>query len=381
MQAQTLAALALLALPSAAQVLDGPGRTPRPDFRRARQEVRALLEPHGAGNFSPQFVEALTTFAEAEELWRRSDFATAKARLDDLWLRYPPGDPSWSSLPFRPFGLNLGWPTAYYGLRMLSDMTDWRVGGGTPDLPTSRTVRMTVLVAGQSSGIEPRTVAEIQSGTGVPVLHEVDGRLTDRVIRESLLLFQDYIGAMTQGGLRVEADILRLPATNLDVHAHVLGTGGYYAGLVDASTVFASVPDTVRDETDWWWLLYPSHVPEQHAPFASSEFITGGMGAGPGGSPMFLIDDRWLVRKPPHLGSGPYSALERRVYLPQWLQHEFFHHLYRTWPEFGLEDAGHQWFDLSTWPADFVGRYEADYYHESLVRRLQGATPGLQAVA
>jgi hypothetical protein len=117
-------------------------------------------------------------------------------------------------------------------------------------------------------------------------------------------------------------------------------------------------------------------VPEQYPDFENSEFITGGMGIGPhSASPLFIIDDRWIVRKPPHLGEGEYTPLERSVYLPQWLQHEFFHHLYRTWPEFGLEDESHQWFNPANWPKDFEGIYEPDYYHESLYKRLHFADP------
>jgi hypothetical protein len=57
------------------------------------------------------------------------------------------------------------------------------------------------------------------------------------------------------------------------------------------------------------------------------------MGTGAEGfSPFFIIDDRWIVRKPPHIGTGEYSDVERSVYLPQWFQHEFFHHLFRTYP-------------------------------------------------
>ncbi|MFG0319244.1 MAG: hypothetical protein ACF8XB_18380, partial [Planctomycetota bacterium JB042] len=140
--------------------------------------------------------------------------------------------------------------------------------------------------------------------------------------------------------------------------------------------IWSAVPDDVRRETDWWWVLYPSHVPERHAPFATTEFVTGGMGVGPdGASPCFIVDDRWLVRKPPHLGRGAYSTIERRAYLPQWLQHEWFHHLFRTFPEFGLEADDHQWFDRLRWPDDFEGRIEPDYYHEALHRRLKGAVP------
>jgi hypothetical protein len=53
------------------------------------------------------------------------------------------------------------------------------------------------------------------------------------------------------------------------------------------------------------------------------------------------------------------------------------HHLFRTWPEFGLEATGHQWFDRRTWPDDFEGVFEPDYYAEAITRRLRSATPSL----
>ncbi len=83
------------------------------------------------------------------------------------------------------------------------------------------------------------------------------------------------------------------------------------------------------------------------------------------------------MRKPAHLGTGPYSEIERRLYLPQWFQHEFMHHLYRSWPEFELEKTSHSWFNRFTWPEDFVGQFEPDYYSESLNKRLLTATPSL----
>ncbi len=57
-----------------------------------------------------------------------------------------------------------------------------------------------------------------------------------------------------------------------------------------------------------------------------------------------------------------------------WFQHEFMHHLYRVWYEFGLEETGHQWFTRSTWPADFIGAWEPDYYAESITKRLLDAS-------
>jgi len=338
-----------------------------------------FLSQYGLDNFSPHYIAALQTLVQAQQLYREQDYVGAKLALDALWAQHPVADPSWAALPTQPFGINLGSPPCYYGLRMLTDMATWRVANPTLP-PPPRTVRLTVIVVGQSNGIEPQNLTDLHQGTGIPVVHSLDARVPEdnyRVVRQSLWLFREYIVAATQGQLDVELKILPLPAVDLPVYASGAPGAVSYASLVDATQVFPLVPAADLAATDWWWVVYPSHVPEQHPDFEDAEFITGGMGAGPSSSPLFIIDDRWLVRKPPHLGQGQYSPVERKTYLPQWLQHEFFHHLFRTYPEFGLEATPHQWFDLSTWPPDFIGLYEPDYFHEALIKRLQQATPPL----
>jgi len=341
-----------------------------------------FLSPYGLENFSKHQVDALSAFLHAEKRTLSGQYGWAKAWLDDLWSEHPPGGNDWGALPTQPFGLNIGSPTGYYGLRMLSDMVEWRLTSGVEGDTAPRSVRFTVLLVGASSGIEPRNNLELFLGTGVPVTHYLEPEIEADdhfVVHQSLRLFRDYVFAITEGQLSVETNILALPEVTLPVEA-VLGANGFKsAAPVNANQVFDHVSEEDQAATDWWWLLYPSHVPEQYPDFATTEFITGGIGTGPDSlSPFFIIDDRWLLRKPPHLGSGPYSKVERRAYLPQWLQHEFFHHLFRTYPEFELEASSHQWFDPSTWPADFVGKYEADYYHEALVKRLQSAEPPLR---
>jgi hypothetical protein len=338
-----------------------------------------FLRQYGLENFSPHYISALQTLVQAQQLYNTQDFVGAKGALDALWAQYPVGDASWAALPSQPFGINLGTPPCYYGLRMLTDMATWQVDNpGHPSPP--RTVRLTVVLVGQTNGIEPQDQTDLFQGTGVPVVHGLDPRLLandHRVLRESLWLFREYVVAMTQGQLDLEVQILSLPALDLPVYASGSPGGFTYAGLVDAAQVFPFVPDADLTATDWWWVVYPSHVPEQHPDFETAEFVTGGMGVGPSFSPMFIVDDRWLVRKPPHIGKGEYSRVERKTYLPQWLQHEFFHHLFRTYPEFGLEATSHQWFNPGSWPPDFVGLFEPDYFHEALVKRLQSATPPL----
>lgn len=332
-----------------------------------------FLAPYGLENFSDHYIEALDTLLLASAHADAGEWAQADALLAAFWARYPVGDFAWSQLPTRPFGIFLGTPPCYYALRMLTDLTDHHLAN--PDSPEPpRTAMLTVVVVGRSSGIQPRNWQELNAGTGVFVTNAVETELfadDNRAIDESLGLFGDYVEVVSKGRLGMDVRVVSLPEVELPAHAYA--TPNRYAGLINPSDVFAHIPTEIAESTDWWWLLYPSHVPEQYPDFANTEFITGGMGQAPNGGPFFIIDDRWLTRKPPHLGSGDYTPIERSVYLPQWLQHEFFHHLYQRWPEFGLENQPHQWFDRSTWPGDFVGRYEPDYYHESLFKRIHGA--------
>jgi len=341
-------------------------------------EARAFLKPYGLQNFSSFYRRALGTWLNSNDSHAAGDESGAQQILDALWQGHPTGGLDWGTLPRKPFGINIGSPPCYYGLRMLSDVVDWRVQSGVQGNQAPRTVRMSVLLVGQSNGIEPRNLTELNQGTGVPATHTMHPLLSANdhaIVRGSLALFEEYVFSMTDGQLGLDIQIIPLPNLDLPVHAFA-NQGSYFATVENPADVWASLSEQQLQETDWWWLIYPSHVPEQYPDFTNAEFITGGMGTGyANGSPLFLVDDRWLVRKPPHIGTGPYTGLERRAYLPQWLQHEFFHHLFRTYPEFGLEDTSHQWFNLANWPADFEGRYEADYFHEAVYRRLQTATP------
>ena len=344
-------------------------------------EAIDFLNPYGIENFSEHYIDALSTLLLAERHYKDGKYQAAHDALENLWSRYPVGDIRWAQLPTAPFGINIGSPPNYYALRMLSDTVDWRLKNPGVGAAT-RTARMTVVLVGNSNGIEPRNIQELQQGTGVHAEHTLDPLLLrhdSAVIHDSLRLFGEYIVAMTDGDLDVDVQVLHLPELDVSVGAS-MNAGRNFATISDVSQVWESLDSQVMADTDWWWLLYPSHVPEQYSDFEHAEFITGGMGVGPDSiSPLFIIDDRWLVRKPPHIGDGRYSKVEREAYLPQWLQHEFFHHLFRTYREFELEEVPHQWFNRSTWPADFVGRYEPDYFHEALYKRLQGADTALVA--
>lgn len=282
----------------------------------------------------------------------------------------------------RATGINIGVPACYYALRMLNTCLDWRQRKHDTAEPVA-SATLTIVLVGKAKGTQPRTSEELEAGRGNEVQRAIDPQLRQNdyaTIRQSLWLFSEYVEAATQGGLGLRLNFVDLPALELPIR--VSHKGFRFAGLADQAwtDLWNTIPAKDRAITDWWWVIYPSAVPEQHPDFATTEFITGGMGTGPDDmSPCFIIDDRWLTRKPPHLGKGPYSDIERRAYLPQWLQHEFFHHLYRIYPEHKLEVKGHDWFDRKAWPADFEVELEPDYYAESLGRRFLGSQPPLAA--
>ncbi len=338
------------------------------------EELLALWRPQGLEAFPPLYKEAVTTFLAAEEAIAAGDLAAADGILAALWKKTSPGTARWMTADQRKGGLHFGRPPAYNGLRMLTDVVKHRLVA-QQDKSADKfkaEVRLTVVLIGKSHGVQPRTSAELKEGVGVEVQHAIAPELLaddHRIIHQSLRVFGWYVEAATQGKLSLNVDVVTLDDLDVPVQCTARHAGPAGGAL---KQVWDALPGRVHAQTDWWWVMHPGHVPEQHEDFKTVEFITGGMGVGPdGGSPMFLCDDRWLVRKPPHLGQGVYSDFERRCYLPQWLQHEFFHHLFRTWPKFELEKTGHQWFDRSTWPEDFEGRIEPDYYHEALHKRLQ----------
>lgn len=354
-----------------------------------------LLAPwNGADHFPPAYRQSLDAFFAAEDAYRASDYTKASTILDALWAKHPAGSREWMLLGnfaqsvARSIRVNFGNPECYYALRMLTECVDWRLRARSVPGRNVHPIQLTVILIGKSVGIQPASLEQIKTHAGREVTHSLEPAVAsgDEIIHESLFLFTEYIRAITEGGLEVKVKVARFP--DLDVPVQVVENTLRVAGA-DRTTLSANLapgamekiwnaaPET-RSVTDWWWILYPSHVPEQYPEFARTEFITGGMAVGPDGrSPAFVIDDRWLLRSPPHLGGAPLTAEQRRAFLPQWFQHEFFHHLYRAYPRLELEKSGHQWFDRKTWPADFQGWIEPDYYAESLHKRLQTAQPPL----
>jgi hypothetical protein len=346
----------------------------------SQQNAPTLFDSYPDLEFPELTRASLQILLAVEDAYWQGDYLGAYELCHQFWQKYPASSPPWNSTASPTAEIFLGTPSCYSALRMWSEITDWKVRSLSKERVTSQVLQWTIVVVGLGEGPEPKRMIDLERGKGELVERKLDRRVLankQQILHQSTQLFREYAKAISGGRIEVKLEIISRPSLRVDLQ---VGNQPRTAGLADGALglVWKSLSDKVLQKTDWWWVIYPSHVPEQYDDFKNAEFITGGMASGPdGASPCFIIDDRWLLRKPPHLGSGPWHEEERRAYLPQWLQHEFFHYLFRIYPQFELEKRGHQWFDLATWPDDFKGHFEADYYHEAIKKRLADATPPL----
>lgn len=338
--------------------------------------AETILKPLGISQFSPLYQQAIDTYFTAEAAYRQQDYVTANKILSALWSAVPPGDPAWKTLQGESVALqsvaNFGTPPAYAALRMLTDCVEWRITQKQPVAPPA-TVQLTVVLVGNAISLEPDTQADMDSGKGRRVTHTLNPALNgtdgEQIINESYWLFDEYILAMTKGQIQVKRVFVYLPELTVPLGLH---RGGVELSRAASGQIWEAVPAPIARTTDWWHLVYPSAVPKGAA-FVGEHFVTGGMRAGPAKSksPCFVSEDMKFLRTANQNGRRILLDTERRVALSQWLQHEFFHYLFAAYPQLQLEVTPHQWHARKSWPDDFVGNVEADYYEEALHKRLQ----------
>jgi hypothetical protein len=353
----------------------GPWLVAEPSY--TPDSAAELLEWGAAyeGQIGPQKMDAVVAYLQAEDAIHEGDRAGAAQILDKLWEQYPIGDDSWWGTEWSAAGEHVGYPAAYYGLRMLTETA------AVAPAPSGEPIRMGVVLVDCSEGVIPTTQEELSSGTGPETRRELDADLLENAspwVAQATEPFSWYVQAITDGQLELQVSVFHLQERCATVQV-TESEGRYFAGPSNVEQLLADLPEEIRDQTHWWWVVHPSAVPDQVPGAQELEFVTGGMGRHKSGAPLFLSDDLWLKQKPFHMGEGDWYTLERRIYFNQWLQHEFAHHLFLVYPEFELEVESHQWFDRSTWPSDFEGQFEADYYAEAVEKRLQGASPSLNA--
>ena len=356
-----------------AQTAPGNARADSSDHATATAEAEAFFRDNGVEKVSPITRQALTTFIEVRKLYLAKEYRKGLTILDALWAEHPIGSTDWHQANMVLPSINLGGPHCYTGLLMLTDAFKWRLDPSSSGVHAHKLV-LGVAIFGHSRGPYPRTKLELASGTAPIVTHDLRPEITandHQLVRDSLWLFGEYIEALTRGRLQLDPEMIDLP--DVTVPVQMVNSGTPLAA--PAWSVWPGIWPTILTHTakqpEWWWTIYPSNVPDEYPDFVRSEFITGGNGFAPDGKQLRLeIDDKWLVRRPPHMGKGAMTPIEIQTYMPMWLQHEFFHHVFGRYPELGLERTGHQWHQKANWPADFVGIFEPDYFYEAAHKRL-----------
>lgn len=304
----------------------------------------------------------------AEDDLRTNNTAGANARVGNVFAQQPRSDLSWQlAANGGTGGSNTGHPVGYYGLRMVETIHKFQ----NQIEPSSKKLVMTGVIAKCTNARVPQPAGMDPTNERVD-LHP--GVLENKARRLFLAtgLFRQWVHTITRGRTLE----LRIYVLEQCANTDFTDNGSTIVSYPNTQQMVDAVPTDISNSTDIWWVISPSGVRKTETELGRHS-ITGGMGLSSDGRPLVISDDLWFIRKPDHMGRGAWTEVELRTYHPQWFQHEFMHHLFRTWPQFGLEVTSHQWFDRNTWPDDFEGRFEPDYYSEAIAKRLFTATPTL----
>ena len=315
-------------------------------------------------SFDQDWVEVLTKLLDAEDKVVAEDYKGARVIVDEVIKKYPlmgqPGDNVWYDnyikLALRNPRPHFGEPGLYAHLRMLDEITKI---GVSKNLLGKTPLRMAVVMPA-CTDIVPEKGPTL---TNERLSAEIE-KNDFAVVRQSLRLFQSYLLAISGGELRLELKFYKIEkCLQIKPPRYLMGS---------FSTPLDQLPQGEAEKADMFWLIFP-HNRDKGAEIT----FNGGMSSH-SGRPLFIGDDYSVTNKiAPQQGSGSRTEVERRMYLPEWVQHEFFHHLMASWPEFKLPNTDVEWADTSTWPSDFIGKVEEDFYSEALNKRLDKASPSI----
>ncbi|MEI6713213.1 MAG: hypothetical protein WCO60_05640 [Verrucomicrobiota bacterium] len=326
----------------------------------------------------PLTTEAIEIFAIARALYRDGYFSECKKRITDFWGKYPRHAPMWGQQA-ETVGYKLGYPCVYPALVLLEHAVDWRLKEKTLPKPIEAVDwNITVLLVGKSSGFMPSNDEEAKAGTGKRVSTTIDPDLLandSAYIHELTWLTREYYRAVTEGTISLRLSVLHLKDLEFEVHHQTAPP----QQSKDLGKLSSAIPLEIPRQTDWYWLMYPEIDPPKDATNCYSLAMYGRIGGAAGGMtsmpgtnrPMFISPDHSLIRRTPHKDHPATTLFSQQIYIPYWLQHEFFHDHFGRNTHLELEVTSHQWFKRETWPADFVGRFEPDYYDEAMFKRLQ----------
>jgi hypothetical protein len=329
------------------------------------------VEYGGKNSFDNRHVKAIEGMLTAEDKIELGDLTSASEYVESVFTDLPRSDIRWwINSDGGTGGSNTGHPVGYCGLRMIEQIVDIEKERKLSGQKIKQgSINITCVVATCATVRRPRVKDLLPETVQVqlePKILENNARL----LFIATQLFRRWLKAIT--GIEV---LLRVVVMEGCSNVDFTDNGSSIFSYPNSHEMINTVSSEIVNNTDIWWVVTPSGTVGEEKE-VGRHFVTGGMSMY-NGLPLFLSDDLWFVRKFNHMGNGRWTEAEVRTYHPQWFQHEFMHAVYRSWPEFELEKTSHQWYDRTTWPKDFQGRFESDYYTESINRRLLTAIPSL----
>ena len=344
----------------------------------------------GRDAFSPDYVTALTTAIQAEDLFYAGLHQETADLIAATWESFPVGTEAWGPIMGEAGKHGEKDSDPYPLLRMVEDMNLFRLVGEIPD-QAKYNATITVVMA-KADTVLPTSWDDFDLSTGLlkpghgvrKIVGFNDHMLADhhKVIFDALRTWIAYIEdavaeAQIDFTLRViEADDPVICPFRLTEEGQI-GKFSISCGY-PFGNVMNNLPDDVLETTKWYFMAYP-YIPKELTNFTDFQGLHdfeninaawGGTGGCCGGKVMWfgnemgwtgentdnLLGSFRLNTVPfPQLPIRYFTEVETRLWWASLQQHELYHFLFSLYPEFHLEDEGHQWFDRNKWPADFVG--------------------------
>jgi hypothetical protein len=138
----------------------------------------------------------------------------------------------------------------------------------------------------------------------------------------------NYIQAISAGVLNVKLNFIYLDSVDV-LCENRFQNDMYFCDMKfneeGVGKIKNSVPKELVNKTNLWFYIYPDHRNWDDPKLNTIPFImTGGCMCSE--KPALVADDRWFFKD---FGSGSpcFSFEERKIYLTQWLKHEYYHSL------------------------------------------------------
>eukprot|EP00698_Gefionella_okellyi_P020122 TRINITY_DN6282_c1_g1_i1.p1 TRINITY_DN6282_c1_g1~~TRINITY_DN6282_c1_g1_i1.p1 ORF type:complete len:602 (+),score=108.46 TRINITY_DN6282_c1_g1_i1:54-1808(+) len=342
-------------------------------------------------------LETLATVWAAGDVFRNSgDCARALQMLRKLIDAVPVATKKWGESDHNDKHFHFGEPVAYATLRCMLDCFETAEKLGESN--TEEFVNMTITIVSGSVVAEPgshqnlerckthpdefpkkhykvreeltQDAARAQFG-GDPLCHpKVSHTVFDgdcpAAIRKAMYWFGEWVYwvlMQTRARLRVRCVWPQTDAVCFVADKFAVPDDNF-------QLVEQNVPANIKNSSDWFWTIHPS-VTRSHPGYGKDELVTGGMQSFSNQRMHLTCDDTWVLTKPAHLSDMvDWSDEERMLYFHQWFQHEMCHHLFELYKHHDLETVDHGWFNRESWPEDFEGEFEPDYFYESLHKRI-----------